>query len=131
MAYAYEQPNGQVAICSLSSSVPTGARWHKVESLPEDTFFRDAWELKEGGVVTVDLAQAKIIAHELRRNHRDKLMAPWDKRVAEKIPGKCPVVAEAERVHIRIDNGQTQREIDFAQSVEDLAQVVKFSGVAA
>jgi len=99
--------------------------------LPEGTLFRDAWVLEEGGVVGVNLTKAKTLAHEWRRNHRDKLMAPWDKTVAEKIPGKCPVVAEAERVHIRIDNGQTQREIDFAQSVEDLAQVVKFSGVAA
>jgi hypothetical protein len=110
MAYSYTQEDGSVAICSLLSSVPSGAEFIEVTSFPEDRVFRGAWRLSEGELTT-NLPLAKEIAHEKRRQARRELYAPLD--IEATIPSMA-VEAEAARQVIRDADDIKQVAIDNA-----------------
>lgn len=97
--------------------------YEKVENLPFDKVFRGAWKILDGSVVE-DLARSKLIAHELRRIHRDRLYAPHDAVVTKRIPGQPTIDAEAAREVIRIKDAELQELIDSKLKLNTLKEVL-------
>tara|TARA_R110002167_G_scaffold15390_1_gene61337 strand:- start:96 stop:458 length:363 start_codon:yes stop_codon:yes gene_type:complete len=120
MAYSYIQEGGEIAICNLLSSVPSGAAYAEVNSFPEDRVFRGAWRLVAGELVT-SLPEAKLIAHEKRRQVRSEAFKPLD--VEATIPSKA-VAAEAARQVIRDADDAKQIAIDGAADEAGLRSVM-------
>lgn len=145
MAYSYTQEDGSVAIGSLLSSVPEVdvlgdwvidadsvdggffpvigtvlAEHAEVNSFPEDRVFRGAWRLVAGELVT-DLPEAKLIAHEKRRQVRSEAFKPLD--VEATIPSKA-VAAEAARQVIRDADDVKQVAIDAAVDEAGLRELL-------
>jgi hypothetical protein len=60
---AYIQEDGTVACCSKASSVPTGAQYIEVASVP-DSAYREAWRIVNGEVV---LDEAERVAIKIKR----------------------------------------------------------------
>jgi hypothetical protein len=120
MAYAYLQEDGTVAICSLLSTVPEGATYSEVTNFPEDRLFRGAWKLLNSELVT-DLPEAKVIAHEKRREERAVAFKPLD--VEATIPALA-TQAEAARQVIRDADDAKQIAIDDAVDEDILRGVM-------
>lgn len=75
-------------------------------------------------MITVDLTKAKDIAHNIRRQKRSEEFEPLDSVLAKQIPGTDAQAVEAQRQQIRERYAQVQLNIDGAQTVEQLAQIV-------
>jgi hypothetical protein len=74
--------------------------------------------------VTINLAKAKLIAHDKRRVMRDAEFAPLDDIIAKQIPGKDAADAEAARQVIRDRYAQMQIDIDAATTPEELKTIL-------
>jgi len=104
-----------------AKDVPKGVKFQIVDvaAIPADRLFRRAWKCGAGRV-DVDMAKAKDVAHDLRREARAKEFAPLDEKIAKQLPGDDLAVIEGQRVDIRRKYDGIQTEIDGAVSVEEL-----------
>ena len=116
--FSYQQEDNTVAICSKQSSIPEGAIWKEVATVPT-RLHRSAWQIV-GDEVLTDLPLAKLIAHDKRRVKRELLFAPHDMVIAKQIPGQNAGQAEMERVGIRNADSQLQIAIDAISTEADL-----------
>ncbi|MDH5182257.1 MAG: hypothetical protein OEX12_00070 [Gammaproteobacteria bacterium] len=121
---AYNQGNGQIAICSQVSSVPEGAQYIETHVAPMDKLFRSAWRLGVDSIET-DLSGAKIIAHNMRRAKREIDFAPYDEIIAKQIPGHDAIAAEAARADIRTADALLQSNIDACLDENTLRGVIE------
>lgn len=130
----WNNPDGTVSVLVPAPGVPESA-WRKdipqnvefvvtdAESLPRDRMFRKAWKL-EGASCFECPVKAKEAAHEIRRAKRAAEFAPHDEAIAKRIPGQ-EAQAEAARQRIRDKYAQLQTQIDAAQGVEELRQMLR------
>ena len=72
MAYSYIQEDGTVAVCSLQSSIPTGATFAEVNQFP-DKRYRNAWRLNAGAI--------EIDATEKVKADKELVIAERNRRV--------------------------------------------------
>ena len=77
-------------------------------------------------MIKINLEKAKEIAHGLRRTARAAEFAPYDNSIAKQIPGETEN-AEAKRIEIRAKYASYQEQINNAQNVEQLTELIKFS----
>lgn len=75
-------------------------------------------------MIKVNIDKAKIIAHDLRRQKREKEFAPWDEIIAKAIPGDNVANAEVERTKIRKKYAKVQADIDAAADEETLRSIL-------
>ena len=130
----WTNPDGSVSVLIPAPGVPEHV-WRKdipqgvtpvetdTDHLPRDRMFRSAWKAEGNGCVECPV-KAKDVAHEIRRNKRAEEFAPYDEIVAKRIPGQ-EAQAEAARQRIRDKYAQLQTQIDAAQGVEDLRQLLR------
>lgn len=71
-------------------------------------------------MITVNLTQAKLVAHTRRRDVRNRRFAPLDAVIAKQIPGVDITAVEAQRQAIRDEDAALQVAIDAASSVTEL-----------
>lgn len=111
-------PSPEVSLEDAASAVPTGVEYSVVDAseIPEDRFFRNAWEKTNSGV-KVNLEKAKGIGHDIRRAERAKEFAPLD--IEATIPAKA-VEAEAKREVVRAKYAVMQNQIDAAVAPENI-----------
>jgi len=119
----YQQEDGSVAVCSLVSSVPTGAQYIETTNVPEDRFFRSAWELGTDSITT-NLTKAKEIVHGRRRDKRMEEFEPHDDIIKLQVPGQDIAKAEAARATIRGADSARQTAIDACADEAALRQVI-------
>ena len=114
----YTQDNGLLAIVSgnLPASAPRGSDAITVQDVPADMNLHSAWFI-DGDKISIDLAKAKLCAHEVRRKDRDEQFAPLDFIISAQIPGNDPAAIEADRVVIREADAAKQAAIDAASTV--------------
>lgn len=75
-------------------------------------------------MITINLMKAKIIAHTLRRDARDKEFKPYDDVIMKQIPGNDFAEAESARQLIREKYAQIQISMDNAATVDELKSIV-------
>jgi len=75
-------------------------------------------------MITVNLDKAKEIAHEKRREARAEEFKPYDEVIMKQIPGNDLVQAEAERQAIRDKYEELQTQMNEAQTVEELKELL-------
>ena len=121
----YTQDNGLLAIVSgtLPASAPRGSDAITVNDVPADTNLHPAWFI-DGDKISIDLAKAKLCAHEVRRKDRDEQFAPLDYQVGAQIPGVDLADIEAQRVAIREADTAKQAAIDAAGTVREVQVAV-------
>ena len=71
-------------------------------------------------VITVNIAKAKVIAHDARRLARTKEFEPFDNVIMKQIPGADAAAAEQSRKDIRVKYALIQEAIDQAQTTEQM-----------
>lgn len=76
-------------------------------------------------MITVNLEKAKQIAHNYRRQVRELEFKPHDELIAKQIPGADIQAAEAARQAIRTKYAGVQTQIDAAQHVDELTEIVQ------
>jgi hypothetical protein len=116
-------PTGELPIEQvLAKDVPanTEAEIVNVSDIPSDRTFRNAW-VKNGKSIGYDLAKAKNISHDKRREARAKEFAPLD--VEATIPTKASQ-AEAARQAIRDKYALLQTQMDAATTIEELKELL-------
>lgn len=130
----WTNPDGSVSVLVPAPGVPESA-WRKdipqgvttvettVDKLPQDRTFRKAWKATAEGCFECPV-KAKEAAHEIRRAKRAEEFAPYDEIIAKRIPGQ-KAAAEADRQRIRDKYAQLQTQIDAAQGVEELRQMLR------
>jgi hypothetical protein len=74
--------------------------------------------------ITINLTKAKEIAHEKRREVRDKEFKPHDEVIMKQIPGNDMAEAEAARQAIRDKYEELQTQMNEAQTVEELKELL-------
>ncbi len=123
----YTQDNGLLAIVSgtLPASAPRGSDAITVQDsdIPNDYNLHPAWFI-DGDKISIDLAKAKLCAHEVRRKDRDEQFAPLDFIISAQIPGNDPAAIEADRVVIRDADAVKQAAIDSAGTVREVQVAV-------
>jgi len=75
-------------------------------------------------MIKIDLMKAKEIAHEKRREARAEEFKPHDEVIMKQIPGNDMVQAEAARQAIREKYETIQTDIESAENVEELKQIL-------
>jgi hypothetical protein len=75
-------------------------------------------------MITIDLTKAKEIAHEKRRAARIEEFKPHDEVIMKQIPGNNMVQAEAARQAIREKYEELQTQMNEAQTVEELKELL-------
>ncbi len=75
-------------------------------------------------MITVNLNKAKEIAHEKRREARAKEFKPHDEVIMKQIPGNDMTEAEAARQAIREKYEELQIQMNEAQTVEELKELL-------
>ena len=75
-------------------------------------------------MITVNLDKAKEIAHEKRRKARAEEFKPHDEVIMKQIPGNDLVQAEAARQAIRDKYDELQTQMNEAQTVEELKELL-------
>jgi hypothetical protein len=128
----YGTPDGGVAVIIPTGELPVEDVFKKdvpqgveaeivdVSEIPSDRTFRNAWE-KSGKKITTNIAKAKNIAHEKRRNKRAAEFAPLD--IEATIPSKAKA-AESARQAIREKYEIMQDAIDEAQTTDELKEIL-------
>lgn len=89
-----------------------------------DEFFRDAWEIAGNGL-SVNLAKAKLHCHAKRREKRESLFEPHDKKISAQIPNTDVAEIEKLRQEIRIKDAQVQSEIDSCNDLKKLKSIIE------
>jgi hypothetical protein len=75
-------------------------------------------------MITVNLDKAKDIAHEKRREARAEEFKPHDEVIMKQIPGNDMAEAEAARQAIRVKYETIQADIESAEDVVELKQIL-------
>ena len=129
--------NGSLAVitpnpaCKLTleqiaeKDVPKGLPYRLVDAsaFPVDGMFFSAWEADFGSehtVITVNMAKAKTIGHDIRRAQRADEFAPLDAEIAKQIPGADTASVEAQRQIIRDKYAGIQMQIDAAETPNEI-----------
>jgi len=89
-----------------------------------DEFFRDAWEM-DGNGLSVDLVKAKSHCHAKRREKRESLFEPHDKKISAQIPNTNTDEIEKIRQEIRLKDAQVQLEIDSCNDLGQLKLIIE------
>jgi hypothetical protein len=76
-------------------------------------------------MISIDMTKAKDIAHEKRRAARAEEFKPYDEVIMKQIPGNDAVQAEVARQAIRDKYADIQTNIDSANNVDALKQIVE------
>jgi len=71
-------------------------------------------------MITINIAKAKQIAHDMRRQARTAEFAPHDEVIAKRIPGVAEAEAEAARAAIRAKYAALQNQIDAAATPDEI-----------
>lgn len=102
--------------------VPVNTEYQIVDpsAIPTDRTFRDAWEHNQDGI-NVNIEKAKSIAHDKRRTARTEEFKPLDIQAA--IPALAEQ-AEAKRQIIRDEFAAIQTEIDNAETIDQLKEIM-------
>jgi hypothetical protein len=74
--------------------------------------------------ITINLTKAKEIAHEKRRAARAEEFKPHDEVIMKQIPGNDMTEAEAARQVIREKYEELQTQMNEAQTVEELKELL-------
>lgn len=129
--------NGSLAVitpnpaCELTleqiaeKDVPKGLPYRLVDAsaFPVDGLFFSAWEADFGSehtVITVNMAKAKAIGHDIRRKMRSDEFAPLDEQIMKQIPGTNAVAVEAARQDIRDKYAVMQELINAAETPNEI-----------
>ena len=124
----YTQDNGLLAIVSgtLPHGAPRGSDAITVQDsdIPNDWNLHPAWFIDGDAKISIDLAKAKLCAHEVRRKDRDEQFAPLDLIISAQIPGNDPAAIEAQRVVIREADAVKQAAIDAAKTTREVQVAV-------
>lgn len=109
----------------VARSVPKGTSFVVKEhtELPDEWEFFKAWK-REKNDIKVDTEKARSIAHEIRRQIREKEFEPYDDIVSKRIPGK-EKQAEYIRQSIRDHFAAVQEEIDKAATPAEMSKILK------
>jgi hypothetical protein len=75
-------------------------------------------------MIRIDLTKAKEIAHEKRRAARAEEFKPHDEVIMKQIPGNDMIQAEAARQVIREKYEELQTQMNEAQTVEELKELL-------
>jgi hypothetical protein len=75
-------------------------------------------------MIIIDIDKAKEIAHEKRREARAEEFKPHDEVIMKQIPGNNMVQAEAARQAIREKYEELQTQMNEAQTVEELKELL-------
>jgi hypothetical protein len=75
-------------------------------------------------MITINLTKAKDIAHEKRRAARAEEFKPHDEVIMKQIPGNDMTEAEAARQAIREKYEELQTQMNEAQTVEELKELL-------
>lgn len=75
-------------------------------------------------MIVVNLNKAKAIAHDKRRVARAEEFKPYDEVIMKQIPGVDLNQAEAARQAIRQKYAELQSQMDLAQSVDELKELL-------
>ena len=78
-------------------------------------------------MIVININKAKAIAHDMRRAARAAEFAPHDEIIMKQIPGVSASNAEAARVVIRGKYAVMQDQIDAADNVESLKEIIRGS----
>lgn len=71
-------------------------------------------------MITINIAKAKAIAHDMRRQARAAEFAPHDEVIAKRIPGVAEAEAEAARAAIRAKYADMQNQIEAAATPDEI-----------
>lgn len=83
-----------------------------------------SWGVKDG-ILTEDLGKLKSIAHDKRREKRERLLSPIDSMVIYEIGNPSSIEKlESDRVKIRQENSQIQLKIDNCDNANDVHLVI-------
>jgi hypothetical protein len=75
-------------------------------------------------MITINITKAKDIAHEKRRAARIEEFKPHDEIIMKQIPGNNMIQAEAARQAIREKYEELQTQMNEAQTVEELKELL-------
>jgi hypothetical protein len=75
-------------------------------------------------MIVINIDKAKEIAHEKRREARAEEFKPHDEVIMKQIPGNDLVQAEEARQAIRVKYEELQTQMDEAQTVEELKELL-------
>jgi hypothetical protein len=75
-------------------------------------------------MIIIDIDKAKEIAHEKRREARAEEFKPHDEVIMKQIPGNDMAEAEAARQVIREKYEELQTQMNEAQTVEELKELL-------
>jgi len=75
--------------------------------------------------IVINITKAKEIAHDKRRAARSAEFAPHDEVIMKQIPGNDAVQAEVARQAIRDKYADIQTNIDSANNIDALKQIVE------
>jgi len=75
-------------------------------------------------MIIIDINKAKEIAHEKRREARAEEFKPHDEVIMKQIPGNDMTEAEAARQAIREKYEELQTQMNEAQTVEELKELL-------
>ena len=75
-------------------------------------------------MIIIDIDKAKDIAHEKRRAARAEEFKPHDEVIMKQIPGNDMAEAEAARQAIRVKYETIQADIESAEDVVELKQIL-------
>lgn len=78
-------------------------------------------------MITINLDQAKTIAHDIRRQRRAEEFQPLDEVIMKQIPGTDVQAVEAQRQVIRDKYAMVQTNIEQSQTVEELTAILNSS----
>jgi hypothetical protein len=76
-------------------------------------------------MIKIDLVRSKDIAHDIRRRRRAEAFAPLDDAIAKQIPGVDLESLEIQRQAIRDADEKLQNQIDSAESIQELSELIK------
>lgn len=71
-------------------------------------------------MITINIAKAKEIGHNMRRMARAEEFKPFDEIIAKQIPGVTAQEAEAQRQLIREKYAMMQTQIDSSSTPEEI-----------
>jgi hypothetical protein len=75
-------------------------------------------------MIIIDIDKAKDIAHEKRRLARAEEFKPHDEVIMKQIPGNDMAEAETARQAIRVKYEELQTQMNEAQTVEELKELL-------
>lgn len=78
-------------------------------------------------MIQINIAKAKVVAHDMRRQARAAEFAPHDEAIAKRLPGAAEAEAEAARAAIRAKYAAMQTQIEAASTVDEIKAALEIS----